>query len=464
MEERVVMQWDKDSVEDAGLIKIDLLSLRTLGLISEACSTSKRSKATLLIWTPSRWMTQPSTKCWHKPTRLAPFRSKAEPNSRCYPVSNRPALKISPSKWRLSGPVPIQGGTVHPYLRRRAGLEAVSYPHPSLEPVLKETLGVLLFQEQAIRVAVAAAGFSPGEADLLRRALWRKNSAEAMQQMEQRFLLGAAGQGIDESTARIIFQQLAGFAGYGFPKSHAASFALIAYQTLWLKCYHPAAFYCSLFNAQPMGFYSTEVIAGDAKRHGVALLPPDIHRSAWRSSIERTDAGTLAVRMGLSTVVGLGEEGWQRIEQAKKGNFTIKTCRAHQTARDVVTNLIRSGTMAGLGERRSLLWQLGEIDDLPNPLGVNPPAIPVTLPALAPLEQTLWEQELLGLSPTRSSWVTTASNCANRVRSPSGRSKNNLLANGCALVAWLSCVSARQPRMGFSLCRSKILRGCLTLL
>ncbi len=149
-------------------------------------------------------------------------------------------------------PGPIQGGAVHPYLKRRAGLEPVAYIHPCLEPVLKETLGVLLFQEQAIRVAMVAASFAPGEADMLRRAMSRSRSFEAMQALKERFIQGAAGNGIERETAQAIFGQLEGFAGYGFCKSHAASFALIAYQTMWLKRYHPAPFTCTLFNQQPL--------------------------------------------------------------------------------------------------------------------------------------------------------------------------------------------------------------------
>ena len=167
-------------------------------------------------------------------------------------------------------PGPIQGGAVHPYLRRRAGQEPVRYPHPSLAPLLAETLGVLLFQEQAIRISMVVAGFPPGAADMLRRALSRSRAE--------------------------IFAQLAGFAGYGLCKSHAASFVLIAYQTMWLKHYHAPAFYCALLNQQPMGFYPPEVIIGDARRHNVETLPPDVNRSEWRYTLERTAPGRWALR------------------------------------------------------------------------------------------------------------------------------------------------------------------------
>ncbi|MEP7199531.1 MAG: OB-fold nucleic acid binding domain-containing protein, partial [Chloroflexota bacterium] len=295
-------------------------------------------------------------------------------------------------------PGPIQGGAVHPYLKRRAGLEAVTYLHPCLAPVLQETLGVLLFQEQAIRVAMAAANFSAGEADMLRRALSRSDAAAVEGPLRERFVHGAQQNGIARDTADAIFAQLAGFAGYGFCKSHAASFALIAYQTMWLKCYHPAAFYCALLNQQPMGFYQPEVIIGDAKRHGLALLPPDINRSEWRYTIE----GERKLRMGLQTVTGLGEQAWQRIKPPRDDrpfSDVRDVCVRTRLSREVITNLIRAGTCDTFGERRQLLWQLGAVDYRPDELQLEPPLMAVELPELDALEQTEWEYELLGLSP-----------------------------------------------------------------
>ena len=168
---------------------------------------------------------------------------------------------------------------MHPYLRRRQGLEPITYLHPSLEPALAETLGVVIFQEQVLRVAMALAGFTPGEADLLRRAMSRSRSAEAMAELRERFMQGALVKGVSVTVATEVFKQLEGFATYGFCKSHAASFALIAYQTLWLKAHYPAEFYCALLNHQPLGFYSPEVVIGDAKRHGITVLRPDVNRS-----------------------------------------------------------------------------------------------------------------------------------------------------------------------------------------
>jgi error-prone DNA polymerase len=282
------------------------------------------------------------------------------------------------------------------------GQEPVTYLHPSLEPVLKETLGVLLFQEQAIRVAVAAAGFNPGEADLLRRALSRERSQEAMAALGVRFVQGAAEKGMAADVAEAVFRQLAGFAGYGFCKSHAASFALIAYQTVWLKRHHPAAFCCALLNGQPMGFYPPEVLLNDARRHGVDILRPDVNRSEGRYALERGASGRWALRTGLRTIEGIGEGAWEAIAAARaSGPFAglHDLCARTRLAQDAVRSLIRAGACDAWGPRRDLLWRLGELDLRTDGLPLAQPPADAALPPLAPMEQTAWEYELMGASP-----------------------------------------------------------------
>jgi error-prone DNA polymerase len=400
---RVIAQWDKDSVEDAGLIKIDLLGLRTLGLIAEAQRHAEAISGAPLPNLDALPFDDPALYAlMHTGDTIGTFqvesRAQVQMSVRMQPRTfEEIAVEIA-----IVRPGPIQGGAVHPYLRRRAGLEPVTYLHPSLEPVLRDTLGVLLYQEQSIRVAVAAAGFTPGEADLLRRAMSRSRSEEAMAQVRVRFMAGAQRQGIDEATASAIFQQLAGFAGYGFCKSHATSFALITWQTLWLKHYHPVAFYCALFNQQPMGFYSPEVVAGDARRHTIAILPPDVSRSQWLYTPERRARGQWALRMGLATVTGLGEAAWQQIEAARMASpFTGLADFARRTGldRDTLATLIRAGACDLWGERRPLLWALGELETRADVLKMAQEPTDVALPALPPLEQSGWEHELLGLAP-----------------------------------------------------------------
>jgi error-prone DNA polymerase len=401
---RFVCQWDKESVEDAGLIKIDLLALRTLGVISEAAGYI----AAMTGQTPDldalplddpaiyRMLQQADT--------IGAFQVESRAQQQMLPRLQPTCFADIAVQIAIVRPGPIQGGAVHPYLRRRSGEEPVHYLHPSLAPVLAESLGVLLFQEQAIRVAMCAGGFTPGEADRLRRALSRSQSEAEMAVLRIRFVQGAVAQGIDELTAGAIFTQLAGFAGYGFCKSHAASFALIAYQTLWLKRYHPAAFYCALLNQQPMGFYPAEVLVGDARRHGVETLPPDIHRSDGRYTLERLDNRRWALRTGLCTIAQVGEAVWDRIEAARsEGRFAglENFCRRTRLPVDVVTSLIRSGACDAWGKRRTLLWQLGDLDYRPDAFDLAAAPSVVDLPPLAGVEQTAWEYELMGLSPER---------------------------------------------------------------
>jgi error-prone DNA polymerase len=396
---RVVCQWDKDSVEDAGLIKIDLLALRTLGMVSEALEYIAQATGampdldTLPLDDPELYdMLQ-------RADTIGAFQVESRAQQQMLPRLRPACFEDIAVEVAIVRPGPIQGGAVHPYLRRRAGLEPVEYLHPTLEPVLRETLGVLLFQEQAVRVAVAAAGFTPGEADLLRRALGRARTPEDLAPLRVRFLRGAAERGIVEETAAAIFGQLAGFAGYGFCKSHAASFALIAYQTLWLKRYHPAAFYCALLNQQPMGFYPPEVILGDARRHGVETLPPDVNRSGWLYTVA---GGNL--RTGLHVVAEFGEQAWVRLAAARQESSFAGLedfCRRAQLPRDAVSNLIRAGALDGFGARRSLLWRLGELDYRPEELELETAPTAAALPELAAAEQTAWEYELMGLAPGR---------------------------------------------------------------
>jgi error-prone DNA polymerase len=402
---RVVVQWDKDSVEDAGLIKIDLLSLRTLGMVEEAL-THIRDGSGVTVDLDHLPLDDPAV--------FAMLR-KGDTIG-CFQVESRAQIQMLPKmlphcfedlviEVALLRPGPIQGNMVHPYLRRRQGLEPVSYVHPALEPALEETLGVMVFQEQVIRVAVAIGGFSPGEADRLRRAISRSRSQTEMTNLGVRFMAGAKAYGVDEVTAAEVFRQLAAFSGYGFCKSHAAAFALVAYQTLYLKAHYPAAFYCAILNHQPMGFYAPEVLVGDARRHGVPVLPPDINRSQENCTLEISDLETgkllPAVRLGLRYVHGLGDMWQSRIVQ-RRGERPFQDlrdfCRRTRLCRVLVENLIRSGALDSLGRmRRDLLWELGGLIYGEDELDIEVLVESVALPALDQAEQMGWEYELMGL-------------------------------------------------------------------
>lgn len=404
MPERFVCQWDKESVEDAGLIKIDLLALRTLGVVSEALTyiTEITGSAPDLDALP---LDDPVVyQMLQRADTIGAFQVESRAQQQMLPRLKPACFEDIVVEVAIVRPGPIQGGAVHPYLRRRTGEEPVRYVHPSLEPVLRESLGVLLFQEQAIRMAVTAAGFTAGEADRLRRALSRSRSDAEMAALRSRFVQGATQRGLDELEAEAIFTQLAGFAGYGFCKSHAASFALIAYQTLWLKCYHAPAFYCALLNQQPMGFYPPEVLIGDARRHGIETLPPDIQRSCCRYTLERLGKHGWALRTGLCTIAQVGETAWKRIEAARSASGFADLedfCRRTRLSAAVVTNLIRAGALDGLGERRQLLWRLGDLGNHLDGFDLTTEPSVAPLPALSAMEQTAWEYELMELSPER---------------------------------------------------------------
>jgi len=214
-------------------------------------------------------------------------------------------------------PGPIQGDMVHPYLRRRNGEEAVDYPSEDVKGVLQRTLGVPIFQEQVMQLAVVAAGFTPGEADRLRRAMaaWKRRGG--LGPFEEKLIVGMRERGYEEEFARQIFRQIEGFGEYGFPESHSASFALLVYVSSWLKCHEPAAFTAALLNSQPMGFYSASQLTQDARRHGVEVRPVDINQSDWDCTLEARDDGQAALRLGLRMVKGLSEEAGQRVVEQR---------------------------------------------------------------------------------------------------------------------------------------------------
>jgi error-prone DNA polymerase len=257
----------------------------------------------------------------------------------------------------LIRPGPLQAQMVRPYLRRREGREPVSYPHPLLEDALKETLGVIVFQEQVLKVARDMGGFTPGDAELLRRALSHKRAGQEIMRFRERFLEGAAGQGVDEETAQAVFEQLQAFGGYSFPKSHAAAFAVLTYQSAWLRRYHPTAFFAALLRHQPMGFYPAHVIVSEARRCGVEVRPVDVEASDLRATVEGE-----ALRLGLAVVNGLGEIGGQSVVEARRfGPFRSLAdfCRRTKLGRKAVEAMIWAGAFDGWGvPRRQLLWEL----------------------------------------------------------------------------------------------------------
>ncbi|HIA03390.1 MAG TPA: DNA polymerase III subunit alpha, partial [Myxococcales bacterium] len=367
MEKRTVIQWDKYDVEALGLFKVDLLGLGALTQLDrcfrllESHHQVRQSMATI----PANCSKTYEMICRGDTVGVFQIESRAQ-------MAMLPRLKPKTFydlviEVSIVRPGPITGGMVHPYLRRRNGEEAVIYPHPCLEPVLKKTLGVPLFQEQVMRLAVVAADYTPGEADQLRRDMgaWRRSGR--IEAHRERLISRMVKKGIDPQFAEQVFNQIRGFGEYGFPESHAASFALIAYATSWLRCHYPAAFTCALLNAQPMGFYSPATIVDDAKRNGVVFRAIDVTISAWDCSLEPTDEGELCVRMGGRYLKSFRRSWWNKIIAAREAKaFENAKDFGRRTALDkgARARLAESGALAAMGyPRRSALWALLGVEE-----------------------------------------------------------------------------------------------------
>ncbi len=357
-EGRVVCQWDKDGVDDAGLIKVDLLGLRMLSLISDAADFIEDQEGAPLDLERLPMDDPPVYELITKADTIGVFQVESRAQMQSLPRVKPRTLEDLGVEVAIIRPGPLQGNMVHPYMKRRNGTEPVQYLHPLLEPVLKESLGVILFQEQILQVAILIAGFTAGEANKLRKAMGRKNGYIELQKWRGRFVDGAQARNIDETTANKVFDLIGGFAEFGFCKSHAMSFALLCYRSAFLKHYYPEAFYCALLNNQPMGFYSPEVIVNDAKRHGVTLLPVHINKSLWQCSIEDKK-----IRLGFRYVKDMGEDKAGRIIAARvrEAFASLKDfCIRTKLDKASVQNLIAVGGFDAIDRsRRHLLWELG---------------------------------------------------------------------------------------------------------
>ncbi|WGW04860.1 error-prone DNA polymerase [Tropicibacter oceani] len=360
MAERTVICWDKDDIDALGILKVDVLSLGMLTCIRKAFDLmaqhhgAKHSLATL----PPEDARVYDMMCRADTIGVFQVESRAQMNflprmkPRCFYDL---VIEVA-----IIRPGPIQGDMVHPYIRRRNGEEQVQFPSDELGKVLGKTLGVPLFQEQAMQIAIIGAGFSPEEADRLRRSLATFKKHGNVSEFRARFLKGMARNGYDQEFAERCFSQIEGFGSYGFPESHAASFALLVYASAWIKFHHPGIFACALLNAQPMGFYAPAQIVRDAREHGVTVRPVCINASLWDNRMEPDDDGRLALRLGFRQIKGLSEEDANWI-CAARGN-------GYQTVRDVwrraglgpklITRLAESDAFAALGlNRRAALWE-----------------------------------------------------------------------------------------------------------
>lgn len=362
MVDRSIVQWDKDDLDAVGLLKIDLLALgmlscirRTLDLVSEL-----RGQRFELGDVPAEDAATYEMICAADTVGVFQIESRAQ-------MSMLPRLRPRTFydlviEVAIIRPGPIQGGMIHPFLRRRQGLDPVTYPSPEIESVLERTLGIPIFQEQVMSIAMVAAGFSAGKADALRRAMaaWKRKGG--LEQFEDDLLSGMTERGYSTEFSTSIIGQIRGFAEYGFPESHAASFALLAYASSWLKCHEPAAFLAALLNSQPMGFYSRSALVQDARRHGVEVRPVDVCVSNWDASLEQV-GGTCppAVRLGLNNVKGFEQDAAWRIEEARsiqQFESTVDLAARANLNAGHLNALASSNALESLsGNRRQALWQ-----------------------------------------------------------------------------------------------------------
>jgi error-prone DNA polymerase len=355
---RNVIQWDKDDCADLGLIKVDLLGLGMLAAIEEAISLVREHEG---IEVDLAHLPPDDPKVYamlQAADTVGVFQVESRAQMATLPRMKPERFYDLVVEVAIIRPGPIVGQMVNPYLKRRTGREPVRYAHPLLEPILARTLGVPLFQEQLLRMAMAVAGFTGGEAEELRRAMGFKRSIERMGAIEQRLRDGMSARAIPPATQEEIVQQITSFALYGFPESHAASFALIAYASAYLKAHHPAAFACALLNCWPMGFYHPATVVKDVQRHGVAVRPIDVTRSDWKCTIEEG-----ALRLGLRYVLGLREDAAKRLAAARPLGSVTEAAQHGGLRRDELEALAHAGAFAAFGlGRREALWQAAAVE------------------------------------------------------------------------------------------------------
>jgi error-prone DNA polymerase len=421
MEGRQLVQWDKDSCADAGFLKIDLLGLGMLSAVERCVDEVARTRGERLDLSRIPLDDPEVYAAIQRAETTGVFQIESRAQMQMLPRSLPENLDDLTVQVAIVRPGPIQGGAVHPYLERRKLLREnpdyrVPYDHPALEPILSDTLGAIVFQDQVIQVAMALAGFSAGEAEGLRRAMSRKRSEAAMQAYRERFMRGALANGVSAEIAQRVFEQIEGFSGFGFPKSHAAAFGLLAYQSTWLRVHRGPEFLCGLLNEQPMGFYPPDALVHEAQRRGIEVLPPDVNASRVECTVEATKAERtsapveapggadtdpqgrrLAVRIGLGYINGLRTEDAEAVvaERERAGPYTSLDELATRSGarREALERLAWAGACDGLagavqakaggerrgGRRRPALWRLGAAPEakrgqlaLPLPLPQSP--------------------------------------------------------------------------------------------
>lgn len=408
MEGRNLVQWDKDSCADAGFLKIDLLGLGMLSAVERCVDEIARVRGERIDLSRIDYSDQEVYRTIQGAETTGVFQIESRAQMQSIRRTRPENLDDLTVQVALVRPGPIQGGAVHPYIERRERRRQdpsyrIPYLHPSLEPVLEETLGVIVFQDQVLEVAMALAGFGPGEAEGLRRAMSRKRSDAAMAVYQERFVEGAVARGVARPVAEQVFEQVRGFSGFGFPKAHAAAFGLLAYQSTWLRVHYAPEFLCALLNEQPMGFYPPDALVHDAQRRGIEVLPPHVNASTVTCRVEHR-----AVRIGLGYVLGVAEQEVQALvaERERGGEYADAGDLAARSgaSRDTLERLAWAGALNIEASpqrrlrrrtlpRRAALWQMGVVTPGKAVEGGVQLALPIEAPAAPALrELTAWER------------------------------------------------------------------------
>jgi error-prone DNA polymerase len=411
MPERTVIQWDKEDIESLGLLKVDILALGMLSAIRKSLQMVHRYQPAIRSISDVPKEDQSTYRMLQAADTVGVFQIESRAQMSMLPRLKPACFYDLVIEIAIVRPGPIQGDMVHPYLRRKQGKEAITYPSEAIKAVLERTLGVPIFQEQVIKLAMVAAGFSGGEADQLRRAItnWGRNSK--LLTFEKKLTRGMIERGYDEDFARRLFEQIKGFGGYGFPESHSASFALLAYVSSWLKRHHPAAFFTGLLNSQPMGFYSPSQLVQDARRHKVSVLPVDVNQSDWDHLLldsRPTPQAQPPMRLGLRLVKGLSKDGALRVVEARRqGPFRQVSelrQRARLNRRDMEALADADALHSLSGHRHQSQWQIMALEQS-RPLLQDeqrqPPAYfddGIQLPVPAVAEEVLSDYRATGLT------------------------------------------------------------------
>ncbi|MFM7759936.1 MAG: error-prone DNA polymerase, partial [Burkholderiaceae bacterium] len=360
MQDRSVVQWDKDDLDALGLLKIDILALGMLSALRRGLELIAQQQGEPFELADIPAEDSATYDMISRADTVGVFQIESRAQMSMLPRLKPRTFYDLVIEVAIIRPGPIQGGMIHPYLRRRQRREAITYPSEDVKAALSRTLGVPIFQEQVMQLAMLAAGFSAGEADQLRRAMaaWKRKGG--LEKFHDKLISGMLERGYQLEFAEALFSQIEGFAEYGFPESHAASFALLAYASTWMKCHHPAAFLAALLNSQPMGFYSPSQLVQDARRHGVEVRPVDVMHSDWESTLEPGDSQAPIVRLGLNSVHGLTQMAGWRIEEVRAvkdfSDLNDLALRADLSATDLQALAAANALQSIAGHRREALW------------------------------------------------------------------------------------------------------------